>query len=414
MLEFNVAVRFPIAPLLTVILALVGMEAIMSEFFNDTTTAFYIILTVWFADQYDAICCHTTLTKRHWLRFFYLYHFSFYAYHYRFNGQYGSLALFTSWLFIQHSMVYFFHHYELPVIVQQAQLQQMFIRSARNNNNNNNGNNANNNNNGQMDGQQASNNNNDGSGINQQMNRENQQQQGTASNNRMQADQAEQQQQQQPNIVNNNNMFVIRGRLRVNHIVERLRNNFYNNVFGVGYIADNNNNNAAAAVNNLRNQPGFNNLTRSLRLLNMIFPNRPILNVRIINVRSAPTATVADIIRNVENNNSNQMPTVNSQTSSETQNTENSPEVVRIQNADGNSTQNNEQASSSSSNENVSDIRNMEVTDSIKNVKHSDTISLNNSPDMNNVMNSSENPTTSCCDQSTSTNSDVTTSNEQC
>jgi hypothetical protein len=45
-----------------------GMEAIMSEFFNDTTTAFYIILTVWVADQFDAICCHTTLTKRHWLR----------------------------------------------------------------------------------------------------------------------------------------------------------------------------------------------------------------------------------------------------------------------------------------------------------------------------------------------------------
>ena len=74
----------------------------------------------------------------------------------------------------------------------------------------------------------------------------------------------------------NNNNIVIRGayRRRVNHLVERLRNNFYNNVFGVGIISDNNNNNA------LRNQPGFNNLTRSLRLLNMIFPNRPILNVR--------------------------------------------------------------------------------------------------------------------------------------
>lgn len=34
-------------------------------------------------------------------RFFYLYHFSFYAYHYRFSGQYSSLALVTSWLFIQ-------------------------------------------------------------------------------------------------------------------------------------------------------------------------------------------------------------------------------------------------------------------------------------------------------------------------
>ncbi len=46
-----------------------GMEAIMSEFFNDTTTAFYIILIVWLADQYDAICCHTNTSKRHWLRY---------------------------------------------------------------------------------------------------------------------------------------------------------------------------------------------------------------------------------------------------------------------------------------------------------------------------------------------------------
>ncbi|XP_063225272.1 membralin [Bacillus rossius redtenbacheri] len=131
MLEYNLAISFPAAPLLTVILALVGMEAIMSEFFNDTSTAFYIILIVWIADQYDAICCHTPVTKRHWLRFFYLYHFSFYAYHYRFNGQYSGLALITSWLFIQHSMLYFFHHYELPVILEQAQLQQLLVRNHR-------------------------------------------------------------------------------------------------------------------------------------------------------------------------------------------------------------------------------------------------------------------------------------------
>ncbi|XP_011865329.1 PREDICTED: membralin isoform X6 [Vollenhovia emeryi] len=68
MLEFNLTVSLPAASLLTVVLALVGMEALMSEFFNDTTTAFYIILIVWLADQYDAICCHTALTKRHWLR----------------------------------------------------------------------------------------------------------------------------------------------------------------------------------------------------------------------------------------------------------------------------------------------------------------------------------------------------------
>lgn len=114
------------------------MEAIMSEFFNDTTTAFYVILIVWLADQFDAMCSHTALTRRHWLRFFYLYHFAFYAYDYRFNGQYSGkdrhqcclitqwcplfvgLALLTSWLFIQHSMIYFFHSYELPHILSQT------------------------------------------------------------------------------------------------------------------------------------------------------------------------------------------------------------------------------------------------------------------------------------------------------
>eukprot|EP00096_Caligus_rogercresseyi_P012715 TRINITY_DN5421_c0_g1_i1.p1 TRINITY_DN5421_c0_g1~~TRINITY_DN5421_c0_g1_i1.p1 ORF type:complete len:669 (-),score=159.65 TRINITY_DN5421_c0_g1_i1:83-2089(-) len=150
-LEFNTAVTFQAAPLLTEILAFVGMEAIMSEFFEDTTTAFYIILIVWVADQYDAICCRTAITRKYWLRFFYLYHLSFYAYHYRFNGQYSGLALLTMWLFTQHSMIYFFHHYELPAILQQVQFQNIVFRESgpafradRFNNNLNNNNNNNN------------------------------------------------------------------------------------------------------------------------------------------------------------------------------------------------------------------------------------------------------------------------------
>ncbi|UJR25000.1 hypothetical protein I4U23_006361 [Adineta vaga] len=116
MIEHNASIIFPAAPLLTVILALIGMEAIMSEFFNDASTAFYIILVVWISDQYDSICCHTPISKRHWVRFFYIYHFAFYVYHTRYNGQYSGLALITSCCFILHSMLYFFHHYELPVI----------------------------------------------------------------------------------------------------------------------------------------------------------------------------------------------------------------------------------------------------------------------------------------------------------
>ncbi|KAL3110530.1 hypothetical protein niasHT_020001 [Heterodera trifolii] len=122
MFEQNQPMMFPIAPLLTVILALIGMEAIMSEIFNDTTTAFYVILLVWMADQYDAIFCRSPIGRRHWLRFFYLYHFAFYAYHYRYNGLYGGLALLTSAVFTLHSMIYFYHKYELPYIIYQEQL----------------------------------------------------------------------------------------------------------------------------------------------------------------------------------------------------------------------------------------------------------------------------------------------------
>ena len=128
MLESNPAESsssaFPFAPLLTVILALVGMEAVMSDFFNDTTTAFYVILIVWEADQFDCLCCHSSLSRKHWLKFFFLYHLFFYAYDYRFNGQYSSLALLSSWLLIQHSMLWFFHEYELPEILRLQNLLQ--------------------------------------------------------------------------------------------------------------------------------------------------------------------------------------------------------------------------------------------------------------------------------------------------
>ncbi|GIZ04512.1 membralin [Caerostris extrusa] len=54
----------PVAPLITIVLALVGMEALMSEFFNDSVTAFYVIIVVWIADQFDSICCRSNASKK--------------------------------------------------------------------------------------------------------------------------------------------------------------------------------------------------------------------------------------------------------------------------------------------------------------------------------------------------------------
>ncbi|KAI6198408.1 hypothetical protein M3Y99_01874600 [Aphelenchoides fujianensis] len=74
------------------------------------------------ADQFDAICCRSAVSKRHWLRFFFLYHYCFYVYNTRFNGHYNVFALLTSAAFILHAMIYFFHHHEIPLIVHQELL----------------------------------------------------------------------------------------------------------------------------------------------------------------------------------------------------------------------------------------------------------------------------------------------------
>ncbi|TPP56335.1 Transmembrane protein [Fasciola gigantica] len=128
--ETNVAVGIPATPFMTVILALVAIETIMSEFFGDSFTAFYVIFIVSICDHYEAIFCRTAISRRYWPRFFYLYHFAFYAYHYRFSGQFSGIALWVSWLFILHSMIYFFHHYELPHFLSDWQLSEMLVRIA--------------------------------------------------------------------------------------------------------------------------------------------------------------------------------------------------------------------------------------------------------------------------------------------
>ena len=48
-----------LGPLFTIILALVGMEEIMLEFFRDSSVAFYVIIIIWVADQFDLVCLNS-------------------------------------------------------------------------------------------------------------------------------------------------------------------------------------------------------------------------------------------------------------------------------------------------------------------------------------------------------------------
>ena len=78
----NINITSLAVPLLPIILAMLFMEAIMLQFF-EVKIALKVILTVGICDLWDAFFCHTDITRRYWLRFFYFYHTAFYIYHFR-------------------------------------------------------------------------------------------------------------------------------------------------------------------------------------------------------------------------------------------------------------------------------------------------------------------------------------------
>uniref|UniRef100_A0A0K0EM90 Membralin n=1 Tax=Strongyloides stercoralis TaxID=6248 RepID=A0A0K0EM90_STRER len=134
MFELNIAINSPVAPLITVILALVGMEAIMSEVFHNTSTAFYVIMIVWAGDQFDAIVCRHSLSKKYWLRYFFLTHCTFYVYQYGSNGYFPNLALFISTIFILYTMIKIYHDLELSCFIMENLLDDSGDRNTENQN----------------------------------------------------------------------------------------------------------------------------------------------------------------------------------------------------------------------------------------------------------------------------------------
>lgn len=129
-------------------------------------------------------------------------------------------------------MVYFFHHYELPIIIQQAQLQHMLLRSNQNSN--------------------------------------------------VSADNQNTQTPTEPaQGPQTNSIFHALSRNRANNFVASLRNNMF------GLLDNNNNNNE--------------NAQRRVRYFNFgLFPNRRILNIRIINTRVARVNADEPVQENVD------------------------------------------------------------------------------------------------------------------
>ncbi|XP_065904120.1 membralin-like isoform X2 [Dysidea avara] len=114
--------------LLLITYASVGLVVVICEALDDSGLfCLMMLLVVVEADHFYAVFCRSTSSKKYWPRFFFLYHFLPYAYYTRFHGQFVMLAFIAHWLLIQHSMLYFFHRYELPLVEQRRRRLPFFI-----------------------------------------------------------------------------------------------------------------------------------------------------------------------------------------------------------------------------------------------------------------------------------------------
>ncbi|KAL7670214.1 hypothetical protein ACOME3_005154 [Neoechinorhynchus agilis] len=115
--DFTPLITASITPIGTAILALIGVESILTEFFKDSSSAFYIVILVWIADHFYQVCCRTEMSKKYWMNFFYLYQYIFYVNQIKSNGFFCELAFLCTLLFVMHSMLFALNHYELPALL---------------------------------------------------------------------------------------------------------------------------------------------------------------------------------------------------------------------------------------------------------------------------------------------------------
>lgn len=103
-----------VSTVMFIFLALIGMENFITELFD--SQALMVLFTTFFLELFYSICCRTKISKQWFPRFVYLiYFFTFYhLYYYSYDN--CAILAFSTILSFQYLCVYFFHHFELPLI----------------------------------------------------------------------------------------------------------------------------------------------------------------------------------------------------------------------------------------------------------------------------------------------------------
>lgn len=125
LLQHHVRNNLPYAPLvlthvvesLVFVPIMVGILFFLFEFFSDQLLAFMVLLLVWLAEVFSVVSVRTLHSVRLFPRLFFLYFCIFHFYFFSFPFGFSYVALFTTVMFLQHSLLFCWNHYEVPALV---------------------------------------------------------------------------------------------------------------------------------------------------------------------------------------------------------------------------------------------------------------------------------------------------------
>eukprot|EP00611_Tribonema_gayanum_P021742 TRINITY_DN423_c0_g1_i2.p1 TRINITY_DN423_c0_g1~~TRINITY_DN423_c0_g1_i2.p1 ORF type:complete len:643 (-),score=123.27 TRINITY_DN423_c0_g1_i2:1424-3352(-) len=128
LLQHHIRNRQPYAPLifthvvesLVFVPIMVGILFFLFEFFSDQLLAFMVLSVVWMCEVYSVISVRTSTSIRFFPRVVSFYFALFHVYFFSFPFGFSYLALVSTVLFLQHSMLYFWNRSEVPALQSRA------------------------------------------------------------------------------------------------------------------------------------------------------------------------------------------------------------------------------------------------------------------------------------------------------
>ncbi|MCO5563842.1 hypothetical protein L7F22_017491 [Adiantum nelumboides] len=105
---------------------MIGILFFLFEFYEDQLLAFMVLTLVWLCELFTMISVRTPVSMQFFPRYFFLYFMVFHIYFFSYEYGFSYLAFSTTAAFMQHLVLYFWNHFEVPALQRFLRTRVMF------------------------------------------------------------------------------------------------------------------------------------------------------------------------------------------------------------------------------------------------------------------------------------------------